>query len=222
MDSTCRWLTICSNTPRARPSRPRPRSRRACDRADSRRSSVSAICWRPRRRSVRRSNATPYGRRSSGDLRDPARPLWRVLRPRPLAGASCSSAQSPRASGTFAMPSSRPASSGPCTSAAPSCSSTRSTASTRPSRMPCCPTLKTARSSSGARPPRIPTPASLRPCCRAFGCCGWSRSHATTCEPSCNGPSRTTIAVSGSPGSPSIQPPSTPSSRAPAATLGPR
>jgi predicted ATPase with chaperone activity len=56
-----------------------------------------------------------------------------------------------------------------------SCSSTRSTASTRPSRTRCCPTSRTARSRSSAPRPRTPTSRSTRRSCRGCGSIASSR-----------------------------------------------
>ena len=58
---------------------------------------------------------------------------------------------------------------------APSCSSTRCTASPRRSRTSCCRPSRTAGSSSSPPPPRTRSSRSSRRCCRARCCCGSSR-----------------------------------------------
>ena len=60
----------------------------------------------------------------------------------------------------------RPARPGAAAASRPSCSSTRSTASPRPSRTPCCPASRTAGCRSSPRRPRTRTSASSRRCCR--------------------------------------------------------
>ena len=79
-----------------------------------------------------------------------------------------------------------------------SCSSTRSTASTRRSRTRSCRTSRTARSRSSGRRPRTRTSRSTRRSCRGCACGGSSRSPTTTSRSSCAGRSRTRSA--GSPG----------------------
>ena len=64
---------------------------------------------------------------------------------------------------------------GPARHPEPSSSSTRSIASTRPSRTRCCPTSRTARSRSSARRPRTPTSRSTPRCCRGCASGGSSR-----------------------------------------------
>ena len=59
-----------------------------------------------------------------------------------------------------------------------SCSSTRSTASTGPSRTPSCPTSRTGRLSWSARPPRTRASSSTAPSChaaRSWSCAAWMR-----------------------------------------------
>ena len=59
-----------------------------------------------------------------------------------------------------------------------SCSSTRSTASTAPSRTPSCPTSRTEQSSWSARPPRTRASSSMAPSClaaRSWSCAAWTR-----------------------------------------------
>ena len=69
---------------------------------------------------------------------------------------------------------------GAATAARPCCSSTRSTASPRPSRTRCCPASRTAGSCSSPRPPRTrPSPSSRR-CCRARWCSPCGRWATTT------------------------------------------
>ena len=65
-----------------------------------------------------------------------------------------------------------------------SCSSTRSTASTGPSRTPSCPTLRTGRSSWSERPPRTRASSSTALSCRAarsWSCVAWTRPPWPSC-----------------------------------------
>ncbi len=67
-----------------------------------------------------------------------------------------------------------------CTSARPSCSWTRSTASPRPSRTRCSPAWRTAGSCSSPRRRRTRRSASWRRCCRVPCCCPCARWRTTT------------------------------------------
>ena len=91
----------------------------------------------------------PPRRRSCCGVRPgPARPASPGCSPARSAPTSSRCRRSCRASSRSARRSPRPRSGSPCTGRARSCSSTRSIASTRPSRTPCCRTSRTARSRS--------------------------------------------------------------------------
>ena len=66
-----------------------------------------------------------------------------------------------------------------------SSSSTRSTASTRPSRTPCCPRWRRGSCRWWAPRPRTPTSRSTRRCCRAAACTSCARSRTSTCSSCC-------------------------------------
>ncbi len=85
------------------------------------------------------------------------------------------------ASRTSARRSSRPRLCGLRTAAARCCSSTRCTASTRPSRTPFCRMSKTAPWSSSAPPPRTRPSSSTTPCCRGPGSTCSRRWRCTSC-----------------------------------------
>ena len=73
------------------------------------------------------------------------------------------------ASPIFAKPSMKPVNCASCTAARPSSLSTKSTASTKRNKMPCCPGLKTAPLSSSVQRPKTPIFRSTGRCSRAVG-----------------------------------------------------
>ena len=92
-----------------------------------------------------------------GARRGPARRASRGSSPTRSAPTSSRSRRSCPASPRSGRRSPRRRIGSPCTEPARSCSSTRSTDSTRPSRTRCCPTSRTARSRSSVRRPRTRT-----------------------------------------------------------------